>query len=92
MVRIDFTRTPIRQEICPDHFAIQQGGWKSYQEELLSPLRTIPQNADQRLHVSLGLARMFLIAFTLGRIHAVTARYAFSMDPSVRERLHSQLP
>ena len=59
MVRRDFTRTLIRQEICPDHFIIQQRGSRSYQEELLSPLHMIPRNANQQLHVYLGLAKLF---------------------------------
>ena len=59
MVRRDFIHMPIHQEIYPDHFTIQRGGSRSYQEELLSLLRTIPRNVNQWLPVYLELAKMF---------------------------------
>ena len=92
LVRRDFIHTPIHQEMCPDHFTIQRGGSKSCREKPLALLRTIPRNTNPQLDAYLGLAKMFWIAFTLGRTHAATARYACSMDPLVRERLRSQLP
>ena len=58
-VRRDFTHAPSHQEFCPDHFTIQQGGSRSYPEQLFSPRRTILQNVNRRLPVYLELGKKF---------------------------------